>query len=171
MWTWNWVIYVYSNAEFSCCGHLTLIFFFSFPNSKFHWGTMFASTAAGRSSEQQQQQQRSAAASSTTPNDNTVRSQPTVPYQLWRRNQDSPSRSVFSSSSSVAGSNAGPTTSRCSCPANPCGSGWDSRLVRRQRSSPPDGIGSPERSQHPPLSEGNVIICSQWKLSQFSILL
>uniref|UniRef100_A0A3B4ZP48 Glucocorticoid induced 1a n=1 Tax=Stegastes partitus TaxID=144197 RepID=A0A3B4ZP48_9TELE len=67
----------------------------------------------------------------------TLRPQPiraTVSYQLVRGRQHSPTRSV-SSSSSVAGSNTGPTTSRCSSPANPGGSGSDGRLVPRQRHS------------------------------------
>ncbi|CAB1460196.1 unnamed protein product [Pleuronectes platessa] len=97
----------------------------------------------------------------TNNNNNTttaVRSQPirvTVPYQLLRGNQLSPTRSTSSSSSSsssVAGSNTGPTTSPCSSPANPSGSGSDGRLVHRQRLSPPDSSGSPERPHDPPLS-------------------
>ncbi|XP_020494300.2 glucocorticoid induced 1a isoform X1 [Labrus bergylta] len=74
----------------------------------------------------------------------------TVPYQLLRGNQHSPTRSVSSSSSfsAAAGSNSGgPTTSRCSSPANPSGSGSsDGRLVPKQRLSPPDSRSSPERS-------------------------
>ncbi|KAM9307160.1 glucocorticoid induced 1a [Pholidichthys leucotaenia] len=75
-----------------------------------------------------------------------VRLQPlraTVPYQLPHGSQHSPTRSA-SSSSVVAGSSAGPTTSRCSSPAKPGGSGSDGRLVSRQRPSPPHRKGSPE---------------------------
>ncbi|KAF7647368.1 hypothetical protein LDENG_00173440 [Lucifuga dentata] len=50
------------------------------------------------------------------------------------------------SSCSVAGSNAGQTTSRCSGPANPGGSCSDGRLVPRQRLSPPDSSDSSESS-------------------------
>lgn len=63
----------------------------------------------------------------------SVRLQPTcsaVPYQLLRGNQRSPTRSV-SSPLSVAGSSVGPTTSRCSSPANPGGSDSDGRVVTR----------------------------------------
>ncbi|KAE8282372.1 Glucocorticoid-induced transcript 1 protein [Larimichthys crocea] len=65
----------------------------------------------------------------------TVRLQPiraTVPYQLLHGNQHSPTRSV-SSSFSVAGSNTGPTTSRCSSPANPGGSGSDVERTKSQQ--------------------------------------
>ncbi|XP_041665345.1 glucocorticoid induced 1a isoform X2 [Cheilinus undulatus] len=69
-----------------------------------------------------------------------------VPYQLLRGNQHSPTRSV-SSSSSAAGSSS---TSRCSSPANPGGSSSEGRLVPRQRLSPPD---SSERSPLSPPSK------------------
>ncbi|XP_034457085.1 glucocorticoid induced 1a isoform X1 [Hippoglossus hippoglossus] len=122
---------------------------------------MSASTAAGRLS----RSPTSPCSSFTNNNNNNTttttagRSQPvraTVQYQLLRGSQLSPTRSASSSSSSsssVAGSNTGPTTSRCSSPANPSGSGSDGRLVRRQRLSPPDGRGSPERPHDPPLSK------------------
>ncbi|XP_074543000.1 glucocorticoid induced 1a isoform X3 [Halichoeres trimaculatus] len=76
----------------------------------------------------------------------------TVPYQLLRGNQHSPTRSV-SSSFSVAGSNSGPTTSRCSSPANPGGSGSDGRLVSRQRLSPSDSRSTPEHCSYSPPSK------------------
>lgn len=90
-----------------------------------------------------------------------VRLQPvraTVPFQLLRGDQHSPTRSVSSSSSSSssAGSNAGPTTSRCSSPANPGGSGSDGRLVRRQTVSPPDSRSSPDRSIYSPPFRGKI---------------
>lgn len=97
----------------------------------------------------------------------TVRLQPiraTVPYQLFRGNQHSPTRSV-SSSFSVAGSNTGPTTSRCSSPANPGGSGSDGRLVPRQTLSPPDSTTLAEYSAHSPLPKGNFALKSMVKLS------
>ncbi|XP_058475552.1 glucocorticoid induced 1a [Solea solea] len=117
-----------------------------------------AAAAAASSSQQQQQRvkhSRSPTACCTSSiNNNTVRTQPiraTVPYQLLCGNQHSPTRfASSSSSSSVAGSNAGPTTSRCSSPANPSGSGSDGRLVRRQRLSQPDSRGSPESSPQSP---------------------
>ncbi|KAM4631194.1 glucocorticoid induced 1a isoform 2-T2 [Polymixia lowei] len=91
-------------------------------------------------------------------NSTTIRLQPiraTVPYQLMRGNQQSPTRSSSSSSSFSVGSNTGPTTSRCSSPSSPTqtpgGSGSEGRLVAaRQRLSPPDRS-SPERS--PPNSK------------------
>ncbi|KAG7500332.1 hypothetical protein JOB18_015968 [Solea senegalensis] len=128
---------------------------------------MSASPAAAASSSQQQQQQRvkhsrsptACCTSSIINNNNTVRTQPiraTVPYQLLCGNQHSPTRfASSSSSSSVAGSNAGPTTSRCSSPANPSGSGSDGRLVRRQRLSQPDSRGSPESSPQSPTSKAD----------------
>lgn len=99
----------------------------------------------------------------------TVRLQPiraTVPYQLLHGNQHSPTRSV-SSSFSVAGSNTGPTTSRCSSPANPGGSGSDGRLVPRQKLSPPDSRSSPERPPHSPLSKGNVALVNYYLFNNF----
>ena len=130
---------------------------------KWKWRIMSASTAAGRLS----RSPTSPCSSYTNNNTTAVRSQPvraTVQYQLLRGNQLSPTRpassSSSSSSSSVAGSNTGPTTSRCSSPANPSGSGSDDRLVRRQRLSPPDSSDSPERPHDPPLSKGNDILYS-----------
>ncbi|KAM6904157.1 glucocorticoid induced 1a isoform 2-T4 [Lycodopsis pacificus] len=94
--------------------------------------------------------------SSCSNNSSAVRFQPpiraTVPYQLFRGSQHSPTGSA-SCSLSVAGSNTGPTTSRCSSPANPGGSGSDGRLVPRQSLSPPDSRSSPERSPHSPVSK------------------
>ncbi|XP_028255750.1 glucocorticoid induced 1a isoform X2 [Parambassis ranga] len=124
---------------------------------------MSASTAAANSSQQRVQRSGSppASCSSCSSNATTVRLHPilaTVPYQLLRGNRYSPTRSAsssFSSSSffsSVAGSNTGPTSSRCSSPANPGGSGLDGRLVPRQRLSPPDDKNSPEHSPHQPAS-------------------
>ncbi|XP_034747792.1 glucocorticoid induced 1a isoform X5 [Etheostoma cragini] len=95
------------------------------------------------------------ASSSCSSNTTAVRLQPiraTVPYQLLRGNQHSPTRSA-SCCFLVAGSNTGPTTSRCSSPANPGGSGCDSRLVPRQSLSPPDSRSSPERSTSSPVSK------------------
>ncbi|XP_078123764.1 glucocorticoid induced 1a isoform X3 [Sander vitreus] len=94
------------------------------------------------------------ASSSCSSNTTAVRLQPiraTVPY-LLRGNQHSPTRSA-SCCFSVAGSNTGPTTSRCYSPANPGGSGSDSRLVPRQRLSPSDSRSSPERSPYSPVSK------------------
>ncbi|XP_050934734.1 glucocorticoid induced 1a isoform X8 [Lates calcarifer] len=118
---------------------------------------MSASTAAASSSQHRVKHNRSPTACCTSCSNNTttVRLQPirtTVPYQLLRGNQHSPTRSA-SSSFSVAGSNTGPTTSRCSSPANPSGSGSDGRLVPRQRLSPPDSRSSSERSPYSPVSK------------------
>ncbi|XP_060949289.1 glucocorticoid induced 1a [Limanda limanda] len=123
---------------------------------------MSASTAAAGTLSRSPPPPCSSSFTTNNNNNNTttaVRSQPiraTVPYQLRRGNQLSPTRSASSSSassSSVAGSNTRPTTSRCSSPASPSGSGSDGRLVRRQRLSPPDSSGSPERPHDPPLSK------------------
>nr|XP_033492809.1 glucocorticoid induced 1a isoform X1 [Epinephelus lanceolatus] len=116
-----------------------------------------AAAAAGSSSQQRVKHSGSPTAScpSCSNNTTTVRLQPiraTVPYQLLRGNQLSPTRSA-SCSFTVAGSNTGPTTSRCSSPANPGGSGSDGRLVPRQRLSPPDSRSSPERSPYSPVSK------------------
>ncbi|XP_010871481.1 glucocorticoid induced 1a isoform X2 [Esox lucius] len=91
-------------------------------------------------------------------NSATIRLQPiraTVPYQLLRGSQHSPTRP-----SSVA-SNTGPTsTSRCNSPAsptqliftNPGGNGSvEARLVARQRRSPQDSKSSPERCPNSPV--------------------
>lgn len=77
----------------------------------------------------------------------------TVPYQLLRGNQLSPTRSVSSSSSSAAAakSHTVPTTSRCSSPAHPGGSASDGRLVPWHRLSPPDSTSSPEGSSISPV--------------------
>lgn len=120
--------------------------------------------AAACSSQQRVKHSGSSTASSSCSNSTTtVRLQPiraTVPYQLLRGNQHSPTRSA--SFSITAGSNTGLTTSRCSSPANPGGSGSESRLVPRQRlSPPPDSGSSPERSAYLPVSKGNVVIKSR----------
>ncbi|XP_026155739.1 glucocorticoid induced 1a isoform X2 [Mastacembelus armatus] len=123
---------------------------------------MSASTAATSPSQKRARVKHgsSPTASCSSCNNTTVRLQPiraTVPYQLLRGNQHCPTRSASSassssSSSSTAGSKAGLTTSRCSSPANPGGSGSDGRLVPRL-SSPPDIRNRPERSPHSPLSQ------------------
>ncbi|XP_026879163.2 glucocorticoid induced 1a [Electrophorus electricus] len=79
----------------------------------------------------------------------------TVPYQLLRGNQRSPTRSPSSIS---VGSNILPITSGCSPTvpaqlplANPVGNGSvDAWPVTRQRRSPPDSKGSPERCTSSP---------------------
>ncbi|XP_034560807.1 glucocorticoid induced 1a isoform X3 [Notolabrus celidotus] len=119
---------------------------------------MSASTTEASSSPQRVQHSGSPPAASCpacSSNTTAVRLHPiraTVPYQLLRGNQHSPTRSV-SSSFSAAGSNSGPTTSRCSSPANPGGSGSDGRLVPRQRLSPPDSRSTPEPSAYSPPSK------------------
>ncbi|XP_042291538.1 glucocorticoid induced 1a isoform X4 [Thunnus maccoyii] len=130
---------------------------------------MSASTAAASSSQQRVKHSGSptASCSSCSNNNTSVRLQPiraTVPYQLLRGNQHSPTRSA-SSSFSVAGSNTGPTTSRCSSPTNPGGSGSDSRLVPRQTLSPPDSRSSPERSPYSPVSKAERIKSQQVRSS------
>lgn len=83
----------------------------------------------------------------------------TVPYQLLRGNQHSPTRSP---SSFTVGSLTGPTSPGCSSPtsptlllANPAGNGSvDGRLFARQRPSPPDNRGSPERCPNSPVFRG-----------------
>lgn len=119
---------------------------------------MSASTAAATSSQQRVQHSGSptASCSSCSNATATVRLQPiraTVPYQLLRGNQHSPT-SYVSSSFSVAGSNTEPTTSSCSSPASPGGICTDYRLVHKHRHSPPDSRSSPEGS---PVSIGNII--------------
>uniref|UniRef100_A0AAQ5X4M0 Glucocorticoid induced 1a n=1 Tax=Amphiprion ocellaris TaxID=80972 RepID=A0AAQ5X4M0_AMPOC len=98
-----------------------------------------------------------ASCSSCSNTTSTVRLQPvraTVSYQLLRGSQHSPTRFVSSSSSSsVAESDTGPTTSRCSSPAIPGGSGPDGRLVPRNRLSPSHSRSSPDRSFHPSVSK------------------
>ncbi|XP_062385352.1 glucocorticoid induced 1a isoform X3 [Sardina pilchardus] len=92
----------------------------------------------------------------------TSRLQPiraTVPFQLLRGNQQSPTRSPSSVS---VGSLIGPTSPGCSSPtsptlllANPAGNGSvDGRLFARQRPSPPDNWGSPERCPNSPVFRG-----------------
>ncbi|GAA6226745.1 glucocorticoid induced 1a isoform X2 [Lates japonicus] len=139
---------------------------------------MSASTAGASSSQHRVKHNRSPTACCTSCSNNTttVRLQPiraTVPYQLLRGNQHSPTRSA-SSSFSVAGSNTGPTTSRCSSPANPSGSGSDGRLVPRQRLSPPDSRSSPERSPYSPVSKvertKSQQVCSLGAIGQISSL-
>ncbi|XP_068431721.1 glucocorticoid induced 1a [Clinocottus analis] len=121
---------------------------------------MSASPAASSSSQQRVKPRSGSPATCSSPcgsNATAVRLQPpiraTVPYQLFRGSPHSPTRSASCSSSVAAGSHTGPTTSRCSSPANPGGSGSDSRLVPRQRLSPPDSRSSPERSPHSPVSK------------------
>ncbi|XP_016321663.1 glucocorticoid-induced transcript 1 protein-like [Sinocyclocheilus anshuiensis] len=100
----------------------------------------------------------SLASSSSSSAGNTSRLQPiraTVPYQLLRGNQQHsltrPPASSSSSSSSISisvGSNTEPTASaqhRSSSPGSPAGSG---SLIPRQRRSPPEHRGSPERCPH-----------------------
>ncbi|CDQ75297.1 glucocorticoid-induced transcript 1 protein isoform X4 [Oncorhynchus mykiss] len=95
-------------------------------------------------------------------NTTTIRLQPiraTVPYQLLRGSQHSPTRPC--SSSFTIASNTGPTsTSGCNSPgsptqlllANPVGNGSvEGRLVARQRRSPPDSKGSPEQCPNSPV--------------------
>lgn len=137
-------------------------------------------SASSANSSHHQQQQRgnvkrsndgSPTSSSSTPggsyNNNSSNSIPsrlqpiraTVPYQLLRGNQQSPTRSPSSFS---VGSLAGPTSPGCSSPtsptlllANPAGNGSvDGRLFARQRPSPPDNRGSPERCPNSPVFRG-----------------
>ncbi|KAM9838591.1 LOW QUALITY PROTEIN: glucocorticoid induced 1a, partial [Aulostomus maculatus] len=109
----------------------------------------------------------------------SVRLQPqpvraTMPDQLLRGEQDNPTSSATSSShpsssssssSSVAGSNTGPTTSRCSSPANPGGSCTDSRPVPQHRLSPPESRTAvavplvPEPEAPPPTSSARILYC------------
>ncbi|KAM6958702.1 glucocorticoid induced 1a [Aplochiton taeniatus] len=127
---------------------------------------MSASSATNSTQQQQQQQRvkRSGDGSPTIPsacnsNSTTIRLQPiraTVPYQLLRGTQHSPTRS---SSSFSVGSNTGPTTSCCSSPAsptqlllgNPGGNGSEGRLIAKQRRSPPDSKSSPEQCPNSPV--------------------
>lgn len=101
-------------------------------------------------------------------NTTTIRLQPiraTVPYQLLRGSQHSPTRPC--SSSFTIASNTGPTsTSGCNSPgsptqlllANPVGNGSvEGRLVARQRRSPPDSKGSPEQCPNSPVFKGAVV--------------
>ncbi|XP_072303435.1 glucocorticoid induced 1a isoform X2 [Eucyclogobius newberryi] len=84
-------------------------------------------------------------ASSCISSPGTARCQPfraTVPYQLLRGNQLSPTRTV--SSSLAAKSHTGPTTFRCSSPAHPGGSASDGRLLPWHRLYPPDRTSSPD---------------------------
>ncbi|KAG7469652.1 hypothetical protein MATL_G00131100 [Megalops atlanticus] len=119
-----------------------------------------SASATNSSHQQQSRVRRSNAGSptSTSNNSSTSRLQPiraTVPYQLLRGNQHSPTRSPSSFS---VGSNTGPTTTQCSSPpsptqllSNPGGNGSvDARLVARPRLSP-DNKGSPERSPNSPV--------------------
>ncbi|XP_041931556.1 glucocorticoid induced 1a [Alosa sapidissima] len=135
-------------------------------------------SASSASSSHYQQQQRgnvkrsndgSPTSSSSTPggsynNNNSSNSIPsrlqpiraTVPFQLLRGNQQSPTRSPSSFS---VGSLTGPTSPSCSSPtsptlllANPAGNGSvDGRLFARQRPSPPDNWGSPELCPNSPV--------------------
>uniref|UniRef100_A0A3P8TG96 Glucocorticoid induced 1a n=1 Tax=Amphiprion percula TaxID=161767 RepID=A0A3P8TG96_AMPPE len=129
---------------------------------------MSTSTAAVSSSQQRVNHGASptASCSSCSNTTSTVRLQPvraTVSYQLLRGSQHSPTRFVSSSSSSsVAESDTGPTTSRCSSPAIPGGSGPDGRLVPRNRLSPSHSRSSPDRSFHPSVSKVERTKSQQW---------
>ncbi|XP_041759292.1 glucocorticoid-induced transcript 1 protein-like isoform X2 [Coregonus clupeaformis] len=131
------------------------------------------STASSATNSTQQQQQRVKRSGDGSPtiifpagcsngNTTTIRLQPiraTVPYQLLRGSQHSPTRSC--SSLFIVASNTGPTsTSRCNSPGsptqllleNPVGNGSvEGRLVARQRRSPPDSKSSPERCPNSPV--------------------
>lgn len=145
-------------------GHCTFYHSYCCINNFINWTRLIMSESTAEASSSTQRVKHSgsptASCSSCSNNTTTVRLQPiraTVPYQLLRGNQHSPTRSV-SSSFPVAGSNTGPTTSRCSSPANPGGSGSDGRLVPRQTLSPTDSRTSPERSPHSPLFKGNFVL-------------
>ncbi|XP_035618351.1 glucocorticoid induced 1a isoform X1 [Oncorhynchus keta] len=127
---------------------------------------MSTASSATNSTQQQQQRVKRSGDSGVSPtispagcsngSTTTIRLQPiraTVPYQLLRGSQHSPTRSC--SSSFTVASNTEPTsTSPCNSPssptqlllANPGGNGSvEGRLVARQRRSPPDSKSSPER--------------------------
>ncbi|XP_064876460.1 glucocorticoid-induced transcript 1 protein-like isoform X4 [Oncorhynchus nerka] len=121
------------------------------------------STASSATNSTQQQRVKRSGDSGVSPtispagcSNTTIRLQPiraTVPYQLLRGSQHSPTRSC--SSSFTVASNTEPTsTSPCNRPssptqlllANPGGNGSvEGRLVARQRRSPLDSKSSPER--------------------------
>ncbi|XP_061101877.1 glucocorticoid-induced transcript 1 protein isoform X4 [Conger conger] len=119
------------------------------------------SASATNSAHQQQSRVRRSNAGSPTSTSNSSsisRLQPiraTVPYQLLRGSQHSPTRSLSSFS---VGSNTGSTTTRCSSPpsptqllSNPGANGSvDAKLGARQRLSP-DNKGSPERTPNSPV--------------------
>lgn len=136
------------------------------------------STASSATNSTQQQQKRVKRSGDGSPtispagcsncNTTTIRLQPiraTVPYQLLRGSQHSPTRSC--SSSFTVASNTEPTsTSPCNSPssptqlllANPGGNGSvEGRLVARQRRSPPDSKSSPERCPISPVFKGAVV--------------
>ncbi|KAJ8354494.1 hypothetical protein SKAU_G00220610 [Synaphobranchus kaupii] len=121
-----------------------------------------SASATNSAHQQQSRVRRSNAGSPTSTSNNNSSSvsrlQPiraTVPYQLLRGSQHSPTRSLSSFS---VGSNTGPTTTRCSSPpsptqllANPGANGSvDAKVVARQRLSP-DNKGSPERTPNSPV--------------------
>uniref|UniRef100_A0A3B4UHM4 Glucocorticoid induced 1a n=1 Tax=Seriola dumerili TaxID=41447 RepID=A0A3B4UHM4_SERDU len=111
-----------------------------FSHKQLHQVTVADHVSINSSSQRVKHSRSPSASCASCGNTTTVRLQPiraTVQYQLLRGNQHSPTRSV-SSSSSVAGSNTGPTKSRCSSSANPSASGTDGRLVPGRRPSPPD---------------------------------
>uniref|UniRef100_A0A674DX27 Glucocorticoid induced 1a n=1 Tax=Salmo trutta TaxID=8032 RepID=A0A674DX27_SALTR len=128
-----------------------------------------ASSATNSTQQQQKRVKRSGDGSPTISpagcsncNTTTIRLQPiraTVPYQLLRGSQHSPTRSC--SSSFAVASNTGPTsTSGCNSPgsptqlllANSVGNGSvEGRLVARQRRSPPDSKSSPEQCPNSPV--------------------
>lgn len=98
----------------------------------------------------------------------TIRLQPiraTVPYQLLRGSQHSPTRSC--SSSFTVANNTGPTsTSGCNSPGSPTqlllansvrNGSVEGRLVARQRRSPPDSKSSPEQCPNSPVFKGAVV--------------
>nr|XP_015213370.1 PREDICTED: glucocorticoid-induced transcript 1 protein isoform X2 [Lepisosteus oculatus] len=125
------------------------------------------SASATNPSHQQQQQQRmrrgnaaspTSANNSSSSSNGSTRLQPiraTVPYQLLRANQQSPTRSPSSFS---VGSNTGPASSRCPSPPSPtpllsnpgAGGSAEGRLIGRHRRSP-DSKSSPERSPNSPV--------------------
>ncbi|XP_035279809.1 glucocorticoid-induced transcript 1 protein isoform X1 [Anguilla anguilla] len=119
-----------------------------------------SASATNSAHQQQSRVRRSNAGSptSTSNNSSISRLQPiraTVPYQLLRGSQHSPTRSLSSFS---VGSNTGQTTTRCSSPpsptqllSNPGANGSvDAKLVAKQRLSP-DNKGSPERTPNSPV--------------------
>ncbi|XP_033849379.3 glucocorticoid induced 1a isoform X2 [Acipenser ruthenus] len=119
---------------------------------------MSASTSNTSHHQQQRMRRGNAGSPTSTSNSNNGSSsnrllQPiraTVPYQLLRGNQQSPTRSPSSFS---VGSNTGLTSSRCSSPPSPTqlitnpggSSSVEGRRIGRQRRSP-DSRSSPERS-------------------------
>ncbi|XP_045565145.1 glucocorticoid-induced transcript 1 protein isoform X2 [Salmo salar] len=130
------------------------------------------STASSATNSTQQQQKRVKRSGDGSPtispagcsncNTTTIRLQPiraTVPYQLLRGSQHSPTRSC--SSSFTVANNTGPTsTSGCNSPGSPTqlllansvrNGSVEGRLVARQRRSPPDSKSSPEQCPNSPV--------------------